>query len=177
MGDTNRSTSRTRSPATIEAIEKFLVAALEDTDEYKGYDEWEDGMYVSDLRICDMAACFLAERWPNRCVMSLPGNPKARERRRIEFLNTWRAAHQLPTLPLPQLGHTPLAPAEAATVTVVEWSPDSAKPTESFATRIGSFKDKLLRAEELIALTTDFTHNPEPGVSGLIIKADKDRVY
>jgi hypothetical protein len=174
VGNTNRPGKPTQSPATIEAIEKFLVGALEDTDEYQGFDAWENGMSVSDPRIYDVAEWLLAQRWPNRYVISLPGNPKARERRRIEFLNTWRAPHQLPTLPLPQPEHTPLAPAEAAKVTVVEWSPDSAKPTDSFAARIGGFKDKLLRAEELIALTTDFTHNAEPGVSGLIIKADKD---
>jgi hypothetical protein len=174
VGNTNSPSSLTQAPATIEAIEGFLVAALEDTEGYQGFDAWEYGMNVSDPRICDVAAWFLAERWPNRYRMSLPGNLQACERRRIEFLNTWRAAHQLPSLPLPQPQHAALAPAEAAKVTVVEWSPDSTKPTESFTARIGNFKDKLLRAEDIIALITDFTHNPEPGVSGLIIKADKD---
>jgi hypothetical protein len=106
--------------------------------------------------------------------MSLPGNLKTRERRRVEFLNTWRTAHQLPILPLPQTGQAAIAAAEAAKVTVVEWSPDSAKPTQSFAARIGGFKDKLLRAEDMVAVMTDFTLTHEPDTSRLIIKAEKN---
>jgi hypothetical protein len=102
VGNTNRPSSQTQGPATIEAIERFLIAALEDTDEYHSLEGAQYGVIFPARRICDLAALFLSERWPSRYIVSLPGDLEALERRRIEFLNTWRAAHHLPTLPLSQ---------------------------------------------------------------------------
>jgi hypothetical protein len=178
VGDTNQPfwghASEHQSSATIAAVEKLLAAELEDTDERTGMSGGLNGMSFSDPRVCDIAACLLAERWPDRYAMKLPGTRKSRERQRIECLNSWRSAHQLPTLPMPQTRNTPVSPAEAAKVTLVEWSPESAKPSDSFAARVGSLKDKLLRAEDLIGLITNFAGNPELGASGLKIKAVKD---
>lgn len=73
---------------------------------------------------------------------------------------------------LPQPRNTPVAPGECAKVTLVEWSPESDKPSEAFAARVGALKDKPLRAADLLDLTTNFTrYSTGPGVK---IKAAKD---
>jgi hypothetical protein len=72
---------------------------------------------------------------------------------------------QVKSLPL-------LPPGEAAKITLVGWSPESEKPSESFAARVGSLKDKLLRAEDLLGLMTNITLNP--GAFFLRLKAVKD---
>jgi hypothetical protein len=187
VGETNRQflghPAEAQSPATLMAIEKFLVTALEDTEEWKFEDDfWEgmpgsvyfNGMRFCNPRVCDTAAFFLAESWPARYPMQLSPTYKGREIHRIECLNTWRVAHQLPTLPLPQPRNTPVAPSDAAKVTLIEWSPASVKPAESFAQCVGSLKNKLLRVEDIMGVITNFAHNPGPGVSGLRLQATKE---
>ena len=66
-------------------------------------------------------------------------------------------------------------PPVAAKVTQVEWSPESDKPTEAFAARVATLKDKLLRAEDLLALATNFALYPDDQRPGLIIKAARNK--
>jgi len=65
-----------------------------------------------------------------------------------------------------------LPPGEAAKITLIEWSPESSQPSESFIARVGSLKDNLLRAKDLLGLMTNVALNP--GALALRLKVVKD---
>ncbi len=65
-----------------------------------------------------------------------------------------------------------LPPGEAAKITLIEWSPESDQPSQALAARVGSLKDNLLRAEDLLGLMTNVALNP--GAFALRLKAVKD---
>ena len=163
------------SMPTLEAIEKTLVAALEDTEERNGMSGTQYGQSFSDPRICDMAGCVLALRWPARYnTIDLSAPLKERDRQRIECMNAWRKAHNLPPLPPPQARLVRVGRNEATKVTAIEWSPDSQKPHSSFASRVASFNGRLLDPKELVLLFSNFARRSEPGAAGLEFKAIKD---
>lgn len=129
LGETNRWFFDHRleafSARTLEAIETSLVTALEDTDERMGMSGWRNGKDFTDPRICDMAACLLAERWPQRYTFDLSASANARDRQRKEAANVWRVAHSLPAVPIPQSNATRIAKNEANKVTNIEWSAET----------------------------------------------------
>jgi hypothetical protein len=178
LGETNAVLSEpettTPSAATLAAIEELLVGALDDKGENFGMRTSFNGESVEDPRICDMAGNSLAERWPDRYRFELFSSLKMRERQRIECLNVWRRAHELPALPLPQPRTTKVAPKDATKVTTIEWAAESAKPDKVFEARIASLKDKPLRGSDLVSVFCDFVRKREPGAVGIEIKAIKD---
>lgn len=67
-----------------------------------------------------------------------------------------------------------LGPADASKITLLEWFPGSAEPSDSFATRVESLKDKPLRAEDLLGLMTNVSFNPKARGFDLIASRDAD---
>ncbi len=90
------------SPVVVAAEEKCLVTELEDTERYTGMSLTRNDKSVSEPRICDMAAWYLSERWPARYSFDISKSLESRERQRIECINSWRKAHDLALLPVPQ---------------------------------------------------------------------------
>jgi hypothetical protein len=119
-----------------------------------------------------MAAFYLAQRWPDRYVFDLSPGPATRERQRVQCLNVWRLAHNLPALPLPP-APIPLKPEQANLVTAIEWAKDSAKPSPDFAARVDAFRGKLLDTNHLVAFLSALGKNPEPQCSGVEFEAIK----
>jgi hypothetical protein len=97
LGETNswdfQQTHETPSPAVLKAMEECLVTALKDTEQRTGMSGTRNGKSFSDPRICDMAAYFLSERWPDRYSFDLAGSLPDRDRQRLECLDTWSKAH------------------------------------------------------------------------------------
>jgi len=182
LGETDRWSWRpkpqTLTPKTLEAIERALAGALEDTTECFNTSFSRNDKSLSDPRICDLAAWFLSDRWPTRYTFEVSASLETRNRRRIECLNVWREAHALPLLPVLQPKLRPqrakLERSEATKVTAIEWSEDSADPRPAFAARIASFKGKLLSSKGVIGLLAFYAAHPEPNAMGLEIEAFKD---
>ncbi len=182
LGDTNRWRMRHEpqppSPATLEAIERALAGSLEDTEECFNTSFSRNEQGLTDPRICDLAAWFLSDRWPARYSFEVPGSLESRNRQRIECLNSWRAAHHLPLLPVPQPKPQPprarVARDEATRVTAIDWSEDSAGPRPAFAARVVKLKDKRLNPRDVVGLLTFFAGHPEPNAMGLELRAYKD---
>jgi hypothetical protein len=160
------------SPATLNAIEDFLVAALDDTEDTMKYIPAEQ-RWEHHPRTCDMAGGYLSERWPDRYVFDSSLGLNSRERQRVECQNVWRLARNLPALPLPQPPNR-VKPEQANTVTAIEWAADSAKPEAVFAARVEAFRDKLLDTNTLVPFLAALATHPEPQFSGLVFKANKD---
>ena len=82
-------------PATLEAIEEFLIAELDDTEERGGMSGSIGDESYSDPRVCDMAAHSLAARWKER--YSLLSSARRRCHRRCDI------PEHLATAPQPAL--------------------------------------------------------------------------
>ena len=176
IGDTNGWTHHKCSQGTLDAIEECLIIALDDTEVRTGTTQVTQSRILRtlyDVRICDLAAFFLAQRWPDRYVFDLSPGLSTRERQRVECQNVWRRAHNLPLLPLPPTAKQ-LKPEQANKVTSIEWATDSAKPGADFTARIEAFRDKLLDTNHLVAFLSALGTNPEPQCSGIEFKAVKD---
>ncbi|MBT3289191.1 MAG: hypothetical protein HN380_17745 [Victivallales bacterium] len=89
------------SPAVLLEIEALLVAALADTDEAPAAVRWDDGVYPSTPRICDVAGHTLADRWPEKYRFNAKASIKLRDRQRTNCINIWRKEKKLPLLPIP----------------------------------------------------------------------------
>ena len=164
----------TPSPPTLEAREKCLVRALEDTEVREGEDGDVNGKSYSDPRVCDMAAAYLADRWPERYKFDISAPPGARERQRIACLNVWRTAHNQPPFTSAELNSPKLPRGQATKIVTIEWDKHGAKAQPSFTDRIEKLKDKKLQASDIVRLLADFVRNPEPGSSGLMLTATRN---
>ncbi len=179
LGDTNRWSWRHEaqpaSPKTLEAIEQALVGLLEDTTECFNTSFSRNGKGLSDPRICDLAAWFLSDRWPDRYSFDVGGPLETRNRQRLLSLNSWRTAHNLPAVPVSTPRSITERPKVARTnstvVTSVEWSEDSAEPRPAFAARISAMKNQRLDARHFVEVLTSFAAHPEPNAMGLDLKA------
>jgi hypothetical protein len=179
LGETDRWSWRhkpeTASPKTLEAIEQALVALLEDTTECFNTSFSRDDKGLSDPRICDLAAWFLSDRWPNRYSFDVEGALEVRNRQRLLSLNSWRTAHNLPAMPVPALKPVAERPnvarSNSTVVTSVEWSDDSTEPRPVFAARVSAMKDKRFDAKDFVEVLTSFAAHPEPNAMGLDLKA------
>ncbi len=165
---------RLRSPATLEAVEQGLVGSLEDTEQYLNMHFGRNEKQFSDPRICDMAAWFLSERWPDRYKFDVPGSLTTRDRQRLECLNAWRKAHDLTPVPIPEKRGARVPPSAATRVTAIDWAPDSAVPSETFLKAITDLKDKPLDPGDLVGLLTAFARQPATNAAGLELTAIKD---
>jgi hypothetical protein len=182
LGDTNRWSWRHEaepaSPKTVEATERALVLLLEDKTECFNISFSRNDKGLSDPRVCDLAAWFLSDRWPDRYSFDVRGSLESRNRQRLLSLNTWRTAHNLPAEPLPtpkSITNRPkVARVNSTVVTSVEWSEDSAEPRAVFAARISALKNHRLDAKGFVKVLTTFAAHPEPNAMGLELKAFKD---
>jgi hypothetical protein len=182
LGETDRWSWRhkaqTASPKTLEAIEQALAGLLEDMTECFNTSFSRNDKGLSDPRICDLAAWFLSERWPGRYSFDVEAALEVRNRQRLQCLNSWRTAHNLPPVPVPQLKPVPERPkvarTDAARITSVDWSEDSAQPQQAFAARISEMKNRLLSAKDFVGMLTVFAARPEPNAMGLDLKAIRD---
>jgi hypothetical protein len=178
LGETNRwnfhQKAETPSERTLNAIEAVLVAALADTEERAGMSGSRNGKNFFDPRICDMAACLLSERWPQRYTFDFSASLNTRERQRRECANVWRVAHGLSAVPTPKSNAVRVGKDEATKVTNVEWSAEGVKPEPAFELRVSGLKGRNLNQEDLVSLFTDFARRPPLGTSGLEFKAMKD---
>jgi hypothetical protein len=92
------------------AVEKLLVAALEDEDEQNASGIWM-GKEIHDPRVCDYASQVLNAIDPDRYPFDMAAPLALRDRCRLGIINTWRKAQHLPLL---HVGRTiPPAPEEA----------------------------------------------------------------
>ncbi|MGA2068723.1 MAG: hypothetical protein ABSG86_27390 [Thermoguttaceae bacterium] len=95
------------------AIERLLVAALDDTEQREGMSgSWGDKSF-QDPRVCDLAAHTLAERLPKKYDFDLSAALGERDRQRLLMVNVWRKGQNLPAIPLPKPKR--IAPVTAAT--------------------------------------------------------------
>src|SRR5665213_1228525 len=74
------------SAATDAAIEKFLVAELEDASQVIVESGIRMGKSYIDPRVCDMAGLQLNQRWPARYDFNLSASLKVRDEQRIDCL-------------------------------------------------------------------------------------------
>lgn len=175
VGDANTwGNTNPYSPATLNAMEKILVSALDDTEQHAGMTGLANMKTVYDPRICDLAGYFLAQRWPDRYVFDLSPSLSVRDRQRVECQNVWRRAHNQPALALPPPPAHRVTPDQATVVTAIEWATNSAKPSTNFAASVEAFRDKPLDAKKFVAFLDDYGINPEPQASGLELKITKD---
>lgn len=182
LGDTNRWSWRHEaqptSPKTLEATEQALAGLLEDTTECFNTSMSRNDKGLSDPRICDLAAWFLSDRWPDRYAFDVEGSLETRNRQRLLSLNSWRTAHSLPTVPVPTPKSVTERPKIARTnstvVTSVEWSEDSAEPRPAFAALISAMKNQRLDAKRFVEVLTSFAAHPEPNAMGLDLKAFRE---
>jgi hypothetical protein len=177
LGETNSSfypQPEATSTATLNAIEKCLVQALEDTDERVGMSGSRGDKTFSDPRICDMAGYFLAERWSDHYTFDLSATLRKRDRQRVECINAWRRANNVAQLPVPHPPASHLKPEQATWVTGIDWAEHSVKPGASFAEAVNALKDKPLEPNELAAFFAHFAGKPQPDTSGVEFKAIKD---
>lgn len=169
-----RNAMTNRSAATCEAVEKLLVTALSDEGQEMGESGSRMGKSYIDPRVCDMAAFFLNQLWPQRYDFDLAANIMVRDNQRINCQNIWRREHQIPLLPLPLPPTNHVARTEAAKVTAVEWKAGTVKPSDAFAARVEDLKNKILPATNVADLLVAYATNPEPGTSGITFQARKD---
>ncbi len=91
-----------KKAAVENAIERLLVAALDDTQQHDGMSgSWGDTSF-RDPRVCDLAALVLAGRLPQKYQFDLSGNLIERDRQRRLMINAWRKEQNLDEIPLPQ---------------------------------------------------------------------------
>ena len=88
LGDSGNwvSEENTNTPPSgaMEAAERVLVAAIDDTEERSGMGRARGSKYLSDPRICDVACWLLSERWPDRYSFDVSKSLKSRDRQRVE---------------------------------------------------------------------------------------------
>ena len=85
-----------------EAIQELLIQAL--NDQQRNFDAagtWGTIEYHSP-RICDLAGCVLAARYPGRYEFNFDASRIVREQQRIAIINQWRADNQMALLPSPK---------------------------------------------------------------------------
>ena len=140
----------------------------------RGYFSLENMNIVYDARNCDIAAYFLAKRWPDRYTFDFSPGLSVREHDRVECENVWRRLHRLKPLPLPPAPAITVTPDNANEVTSIEWATNSAKPDTNFLANVVEFRGKPLDAAKLVALLDHFGAKPEPNASGLELKITKD---
>lgn len=162
------------SPATQSASEDFLVRELADTEERVGMEISRDGKDLLDPRSCDVAGEILAERRSDRYSFDMASPLKARDRDRIECINVWRKAHNLPAFPLPSGPAMRLSPNRATTVTEIEWDERSIKPNAKFARMVDTLKGAPLDTGRIIKLLTYYAATPEIPSAGIHLEAMKD---
>ena len=90
-------------------------------------------------------------------------------------MNVWRTVHGLRRLRHFLLNAPHVSPDQTEKVTaLIEWSPDTIPPREAFASRISSFRSKILDADDLAHLLWEFINRPETNAHGLQLEAIKD---
>jgi len=82
-----------RSTPTSDTIETFLITSLEDAGQQPGDSGPRLGRHYRDQRICDMAAYYLNQLWPERYHFDLSGTLEPRDRQRAECQNVWTQTH------------------------------------------------------------------------------------
>lgn len=182
LGDTNRWSRRHESeppsPKTLQAMEQALTGLLVDTTECFNTSFSRNDKGLSDPRICDLAAWFLSDRWPDRYSFDVEGSLENRNRQRLSNLNAWRTAHNLPAVAVPAsksiMERPKVARSNSTVVTSVEWSEDSAEPRSAFAARISAMKNQRFDAKHFVEVLTSFASHPEPNAMGLDLKAFRD---
>jgi hypothetical protein len=95
------------------AVERLLVAALDDAEAREGMSGSWDGKSFQDPRVCDFAGHILAQRLPKKYVFDLSAPLGEREQQRLAMINVWRTEQKLPPRRLPKAKR--IAPAPAAT--------------------------------------------------------------
>lgn len=85
------------------AVEKLLVRALGDGAHNRGMGLSFQPYQLASPRNCDVAACVLAARWPDRYEFDPLALVGRRDRRIAELANRWRTAQGLEPLPVPEL--------------------------------------------------------------------------
>jgi len=84
------------------AIERLLVAALDDTEQREGMSgSWGDKSF-QDPRVCDLAGHVLAQRFAKKYQFDLSATLMNRDRQRLLMVNAWRKEQNLREIPLPQ---------------------------------------------------------------------------
>jgi hypothetical protein len=161
------------SDLTSNAVEKFLIAALQDLDE-TSMSGTMDSKSMNCPRICDMAGFSLTKNWPARYDFDLAASLKIRDRQILECRNIWRRANNLPELPPPPARTIKLDPADANKVTTVEWAEDGVKPDKEFVDHVESLKGKQITASDIVGILTAYTAKPTPGTGGIQMRVRKD---
>jgi len=85
-----------------DAVETFLVAALEDTGQQLGMSGSWGGEPFRDPRICDIAGHVLSQGLPEKYTFDLEADLHERDRQRIAAINVWRRERKLPLLEVPE---------------------------------------------------------------------------
>jgi len=161
------------SDLTSNAVEKFLVAALQDVDE-TSMSGTIGGKSMNCPRICDMAGFFLNKNWPARYDFDLAASLKIRDSQILQSRNIWRRANQLPELPAPSAKAIKLDPANANKVMAVEWADGGVKPDKEFADGVESLKGKLITAGDIVGILTAYASKPSAGTGGIQLRVRKD---
>lgn len=164
---------KNRSPATLNAVEKFLVAALPDAEE-TGIAGTIEAKSLNGSRICDLAGFYLTKNWPDRYDFDLAASRKVRDRQRLECQNVWRKANHLAELRLPQTQTVQLTPGDANKVMAVEWAEGGVEPDKGFAGQIEALKDKLITAGDVVGILTAYATKPVAGTGGIQLRVRKD---
>jgi hypothetical protein len=169
------SAGRSKSASVAAASEKALVSMLDDADNSGGSFWWggDIGGY-NDPRICDRAGMLLNELWPDRYKFDLLASPKLREQQLVECQNTWRKAHNLSPLPLPQPLKEKVTRQDANKVTAVEWAQESLKPEGAFFGPVEALKGKVLTGSNVVNIMTSYMSQLASKSVGIDLTIRKD---
>lgn len=100
-------------PEVVAAIQRLLIAALEDLEEQEGMSGSWNGKSYEDPRVCDMAGHVLNLQAPREFVFDLGADRFERDRQRIAIINAWRKEQGQPQLPTPRKSQIKRLPKEA----------------------------------------------------------------
>jgi hypothetical protein len=121
-----------------------------------------------------MAGFFLNQNWPARYDFDLAASLQIRDRQILQSRNIWRRANNFPELPPPPAKSIKLEPAEANKVTFVEWPEGGVKPDKEFADAVESLKGRLITADDIVGILTNYTTKPCAGTGGIHLNVRKD---
>jgi hypothetical protein len=157
-------------PAEVVAMgEGLAVGALDDGSTWQVGSMEGDGVYMRNVRICDIAVAALARHWPERYTYHWASTRMERDPQIVQARNVWRAAHGLSSFPVPADPAVGAEVREANGVSSLKWSGGAPLPN------IPVKEGELLTAVALVDLLTQLHRDLPTGCAGFDLSAERAR--
>ncbi len=159
-------------PAEFEALrENLIVKALDDKVQRFRYSGGRNGVSLTNPRVCDMAACALAELQPARYAFKGGVTRFERDVQIAQMRNSWRSTHGLAPLPLPKSASHDAVGAEEDRNAVVscEWS--GGPPLSTLPIAVG----QTLTGGDFVKTVLYLHHHLPKDCIGFTLSSERDR--